>query len=124
MSRPAHTPRTPSRLRLAAVVLTALGACSVHFGGGHGWHGVRGSGVATTVEHQLPAFTAIETSGAVDLVGCADVVFKGAPDIQDPGCLTKRFDLDCDGFSTALDVAVMIDHLFAGGDPPCDPCAP
>ena len=31
-------------------------------------------------------------------------------------------DFDCDGFSTALDLSGLIDHLFAGGAEPCDPC--
>jgi len=50
------------------IALTALSGCSVHFGGGHGWHGVRGSGVEATVQHQMPVFTAIQTSGSVELI--------------------------------------------------------
>ena len=52
-----------------------------------------------------------------------DILFAGAPDIKDPNCTVPRADLDCDEFSTALDLSIMIDHLFAGGDAPCDPCA-
>jgi len=59
---------------------------------------------------------------ALDLANIIDVLFAGAPDVQDALCPKPRFDLDCDGFSTALDLAVMIDHLFAGGAGPCDPC--
>ena len=43
---------------------------------------------------------------------------------QDPDCPTFRFDLDCDSFTTALDLAVIIDHLFSSGEGPCDPCEP
>jgi hypothetical protein len=53
-----------------------------------------------------------------------DVIFAGTPEVQDPGCPTSRGDFDCDGFPTALDLGGLIDHIFAGGDPPCDPCAP
>jgi hypothetical protein len=36
--------------------------------------------------------------------------------------LFPRFDFDCDGFSTALDLSGLIDHLFAGGEGPCERC--
>jgi hypothetical protein len=52
-----------------------------------------------------------------------DILFAGHPDVQDPGCPSPRADFDCDGFSTALDLAGLIDHLFAGGSGPCDPLA-
>jgi hypothetical protein len=61
---------------------------------------------------------------SLDLAGCIDILFAGAPDIQDPDCPAPRFDLDCDGFSTSLDLSVIIDHLFASGPGPCDPCIP
>jgi M6 family metalloprotease-like protein len=53
-----------------------------------------------------------------------DALFAGGVNPLDPNCLTFRFDfLDCDGFTTALDLSAMIDYLFAGGAGPCDPCA-
>jgi hypothetical protein len=61
---------------------------------------------------------------ALDLGACIDILFAGAPDVQDPECPSPRFDLDCDAFSTALDLGIIIDHLFAGGPGPCDPCNP
>ena len=61
---------------------------------------------------------------ALDLANIIDVLFAGAPDIQDPLCPTVRLDLDCDGFTTSLDLAVIIDHLFAAGPGPCEPCLP
>jgi hypothetical protein len=60
---------------------------------------------------------------ALDLGAMIDILFAGAPDVQDSACPTPRADFDCDGFSTALDLAGLIDHLFAGGNPPCDPCS-
>jgi hypothetical protein len=60
---------------------------------------------------------------ALDLSAIIDILFSGAPDVQDPICPVPRADLDCDGYSTALDLSVIIDHLFAGGPVPCDPCA-
>jgi len=51
-------------------------------------------------------------------------LFAGQLDVQDPVCPSPRADFDCDQFSTALDLASLIDHLFAGGDGPCEPCAP
>jgi hypothetical protein len=51
-----------------------------------------------------------------------DVLFAGKPDIKDPLCPGTRSDFDCDGFATALDLGNLIDHLFAGGRGPCDPC--
>jgi len=44
--------------------------------------------------------------------------------VHDPSCLATRGDFDCDGFSTALDLGALIDHLFAGSDGPCNPCGP
>jgi hypothetical protein len=61
---------------------------------------------------------------ALDLAVMIDILFAGAPDVQDPCCPVPRADFDCDGFSTALDLGGLIDHLFAGGDGPCDPCTP
>jgi hypothetical protein len=59
---------------------------------------------------------------AIDLGDLIDILFAGAPDIQDPNCPANRSDFDCDGFATALDLGFLIDHLFAGGQGPCDPC--
>lgn len=56
--------------------------------------------------------------------GLIDALFAGGADPTGPMCPTARGDMDCDGFTTALDLAVMIDHLFAGGAGPCDPCSP
>jgi hypothetical protein len=61
---------------------------------------------------------------ALDLGSMIDILYAGAPDLQDPDCPTKRFDLDCDSFTTALDLADLIDFLFAGGAAFCNPCAP
>jgi hypothetical protein len=58
----------------------------------------------------------------LDLARMIDILFAGAPDIQDPDCPTTRSDFDCDGFATPLDLAAMIDYLFASGPGPCDPC--
>jgi hypothetical protein len=58
----------------------------------------------------------------LDMGFVIDVLFGGGSDMQEPLCLSSRFDLDCDGFATPLDLGVMVDYLFAGGDPPCDPC--
>lgn len=60
---------------------------------------------------------------ALDLASMIDILVAGAPDVQDPDCLSPRADSDRDGFSTALDLSRLIDHLFAGGAEPCDPCA-
>jgi hypothetical protein len=59
---------------------------------------------------------------AVDLAAMIDILFGGAPDIQDPVCVTTRSDMDCDGFSTPLDLGAMIDYLFAYLPGPCAPC--
>ena len=61
---------------------------------------------------------------ALDLANFVDVLYSGAPDVQDPTCDAPRGDFECDGYSTSLDLGVLIDHLFVGGDGPCDPCAP
>jgi hypothetical protein len=61
---------------------------------------------------------------ALDLGAMIDILYDGAPDVQDACCPVPRADFDCDGFSTALDLSGLIDHLFAGGDGPCDPCMP
>jgi hypothetical protein len=53
-----------------------------------------------------------------------DILFAGEPDVNNPLCPNPRADYDCDGFNTSLDLAGIIDHLFAGGALPCDPCAP
>jgi hypothetical protein len=58
----------------------------------------------------------------LDLAAIIDILFAGAPDIQDPGCVTTRADFDCDLFSTPLDLSGLIDYLFASGSGPCDPC--
>ncbi len=58
-------------LRVALILAPHwLSACSIHVDDGvrFGRHGVRGSGVVATVAHELPAFTRVETSGALDLV--------------------------------------------------------
>jgi len=59
---------------------------------------------------------------AVDLALLIDIVFFGAPDVQDPNCPNARADFNCDEVSDAVDLAVMIDHVFFGGAGPCDPC--
>ena len=59
---------------------------------------------------------------ALDLGSLIDVLFGGAPDIQDQACPKTRADFDCDGFATALDLSGMVDYLFLGGEGPCDPC--
>jgi hypothetical protein len=60
----------------------------------------------------------------LDLQIIGRILFRGEDDVTDPQCATTRFDLDCDGFVTSLDLAVLIDHLFVNGPPPCDPCTP
>jgi hypothetical protein len=59
---------------------------------------------------------------ALDLGSLIDILFAGAPDIQDNTCPDTRADFDCDGFATALDLGGLVDYLFAGSSPPCDPC--
>jgi hypothetical protein len=59
----------------------------------------------------------------LDLAALIDILFAGAPDIQDPTCPATRSDFDCDGFATPLDLAALIDYLFVSGPGPCDPCA-
>jgi uncharacterized delta-60 repeat protein len=59
----------------------------------------------------------------LDLSAMIDILYAGAPDVQDPGCPSPRADFDCDDFSTALDLSGLIDHLFASGPGPCGPCA-
>jgi hypothetical protein len=60
----------------------------------------------------------------LDLAAAIDVLFRGADDIQDPGCPTTRADFDNDGDADPIDLAGLIDYLFIEGDPPCDPCDP
>lgn len=61
-------------LILAPLALSPLTACSIHVdddgwhGFGRHWKGVRGSGVPATVTHELPAFSRVRVSGAMDLV--------------------------------------------------------
>lgn len=59
---------------------------------------------------------------ALDLAAMIDILYAGAPDVQDSLCPSPRADVDCDGFSTALDLSALIDYLFAGGQEPCAPC--
>ena len=55
---------------------------------------------------------------------CVIIFWAGRPDVQDCRCPSPRSDVDCDGFATSLDLFILIDHLNAGGPPPCDPCNP
>ena len=50
-----------------------------------------------------------------------EILFGGDPNVQDPTCPSPRADFDYDGFSTALDLSDLIDHLFSGGAGPIDP---
>ena len=59
---------------------------------------------------------------ALDLGSMIDILFAGAPNLQDPNCPTTRTDFHCDGFSDALDLGAYIDYMFAGGQEPCNPC--
>ena len=52
-------------------------------------------------------------------IGASDCCVRGEGQMTELG----RADFDCDGFPTAIDLGKLIDHLFAGGDGPCDPCA-
>ncbi|MEW5873661.1 MAG: LamG-like jellyroll fold domain-containing protein [Candidatus Zixiibacteriota bacterium] len=61
---------------------------------------------------------------AVDLAILIDIVFFGAPDVQDPCCPTTRGDFNGDGFVDATDLAFLIDYVFFGGIGPTDPCGP
>lgn len=58
----------------------------------------------------------------IDLAAMIDILYAGAPELQDPECPVPRSDFDCDGFSTSIDMSGLIDHLFAGGPGPCEPC--
>ena len=56
-----------------------------------------------------------------DLGSRVDYVFtKGIITVEDPVCNDLPCDLDCDGFCTAIDLAIEIDILFAGR--PMVPC--
>lgn len=61
---------------------------------------------------------------AEDMSVLIDVLFSSASDVQDEGCPITRADLDCSGFSDAVDLNYMIEHIFFNGPAPCDPCAP
>jgi hypothetical protein len=52
---------------------------------------------------------------ASDLAFIIDIVFFGAPDVQDPTCPVTRTDFTFDGFADATDLAFVIDHVFFGG---------
>lgn len=110
--------------------------CSSNDGGGAGravqefdWDGTllwdfQYIGTGYSPHHDIEPLPA-EPDGSVtplDLASCIDIPFSGSPDLHDSGCPSPRFDIDCDGFSTAIDVSKLIDHLFAGGLGPCDPC--
>jgi len=60
----------------------------------------------------------------LDLGITIDVLFGGAPDVQDTQCPVTRSDFDCDTYSTLIDLGALIDFLFIGGAGPCDPCTP
>jgi hypothetical protein len=60
----------------------------------------------------------------IDLAALIDVLFRGEPTIQDPGCPVVRGDFNNDTFPDNIDLSGLIDHLFVNGDPPCDPCNP
>jgi hypothetical protein len=59
----------------------------------------------------------------VDLSVMIDAVFFGGPVPQDPLCPVVRFDVDCDGLVSAVDLAKAIDYVFYDGAPACNPCA-
>jgi hypothetical protein len=44
--------------------------------------------------------------------------------VGDPECPRTRADFNADGASDAVDLAVLIDHVFFGGPGPVDPCSP
>ena len=45
-----------------------------------------------------------------------DILFSGAPPPDPP----EIADANCDGQTDALDLAVVIDHIFSGGPAPCE----
>jgi len=62
------------------------------------------------------------TVDAVDLALVIDIVFFGAPDVQDQECTTTRSDFNADGLVDAVDLAFLIDHVFYGAYGPANPC--
>jgi len=85
------------------------------------------NGVGDVCECLCPSQADLDGSAFVDAVDLAfliDVVFFGAPDVQDPTCPRSRSDFNGDGISDAVDLAFLIDHIFFGGAGPENPCSP
>jgi hypothetical protein len=61
---------------------------------------------------------------AEDLAQLIDILFANATDQWDHYCPVSRADADCSSYVDVLDLSLLIDHLYASGPPPCDPCAP
>ncbi|GAB4316534.1 MAG: hypothetical protein Kow0074_04510 [Candidatus Zixiibacteriota bacterium] len=84
-------------------------------------------GVVTVTDCDCPHqadFHDIGFLSTLDLFAMIPIYFSGAPDIQDPACPRWRSDFNGDGFSDAVDMGWMIQHLYFNGPPPCDPCNP
>ena len=60
----------------------------------------------------------------MDVVGLIEhVLVTPATLTVDPNCPhLDRGDINCDGIENILDVVSMIDFVYRGGPPPCDPC--
>jgi hypothetical protein len=58
-----------------------------------------------------------------DLARLIDILFANAIDQWDHYCPVSRADADCSNFVDVLDLSLLIDHLYASGPEPCDPCA-
>jgi len=51
-----------------------------------------------------------------------DIIFFGASGFSDTYCPSTRADFNADQQDDAVDLALMIDHVFFGGAGPADPC--
>jgi len=61
---------------------------------------------------------------SVDLNSVIDILFFNAENIQDPFCPGARADFDYNGSPDALDLNLLIEHLYFQGGAPCAPCNP
>ncbi len=61
----------------------------------------------------------------LDVVETVGVAFRNDPETQDPSCTTERTDVNCDGFTTVLDVTHVVNVAFRNANAAtefCNPC--
>ncbi|GAB4318816.1 MAG: hypothetical protein Kow0074_08240 [Candidatus Zixiibacteriota bacterium] len=58
-----------------------------------------------------------------DIAAVIDALFFNGDSPQDPLCPAARVDVNCDDFSTAEDLVIIIDLVLNGTGEPCQPCA-